>query len=119
MWGRLVNPTALIPITEPGDLRQDRVGLLVQRVLDGMSSEETRRAYSHALEMFLAFCRPGRESDALGRAGRELPGLAGRGREVVLHGRRAPGGHQSTDPGGGYGRVDVGRTRCFHQRCER
>jgi hypothetical protein len=56
MWGLRVNPTALIPATQSGDLRQDRVGHLVQRVLDGMSSEETRRAYSHALEMFLGFC---------------------------------------------------------------
>ena len=51
--------------------------------------------------------RPGRESDALGRAGRELPGLAGRGREVVLHRGGPPGGHQSSDPGGGQGRVDA------------
>jgi hypothetical protein len=61
MWGRLVNPTALIPLTEPGDLRQDRVGQLIKRVLDGVASDETRRAYSHALEMFLAFC--GREGN--------------------------------------------------------
>jgi hypothetical protein len=44
----------------PGDaawhLGQDRVGQLVKRVLDGMTSDETRRAYSHALEMFLVFC---------------------------------------------------------------
>jgi hypothetical protein len=52
----LVNPAALIPVTQPGDLRQDRVGQLVKRVLDGMTSDETRRAYSHALEMFLEFC---------------------------------------------------------------
>jgi site-specific recombinase XerD len=51
-----VNPTALVPVTQPGDLRQDRVGQLVQRVLGGVASEETRRAYGHALEMFLAFC---------------------------------------------------------------
>jgi site-specific recombinase XerD len=56
MWGLLVNPTALIPVAQPGDLRQDRVGQLVKRVLDGVASDETRRAYSHALEMFLAFC---------------------------------------------------------------
>jgi hypothetical protein len=43
-------------VTQPGDLGQDRVGQLVKRVLDGMTSDETRRAYSHALEMFLAFC---------------------------------------------------------------
>jgi hypothetical protein len=55
-WGLLVNPTALIPVAQPGDLRQDRVGQLVKRVLDGMTSEETRRAYGHALEMFLGFC---------------------------------------------------------------
>ena len=54
MWGLFANPTALIP--QPGDLGQDRVGQLVKRVLDGVSSDETRRAYSHALEMFLAFC---------------------------------------------------------------
>jgi site-specific recombinase XerC len=59
MWGRLVNPTALIPLTEPGDLRQDRVGQLIKRALDGVASDETRRAYRQALEMFLAFC--GRE----------------------------------------------------------
>ena len=51
-----MNPTALIPVTQPGDLGQDRVAQLVKRVLDGVTSEETRRAYSHALEMFLAFC---------------------------------------------------------------
>ncbi|MDX6464766.1 MAG: Phage integrase, N-terminal SAM-like domain [Acidobacteriaceae bacterium] len=51
-----MNPTALIPVKQPGDLREDRVGQLVQRVLDGVPSDETRRAYSHALEMFLAFC---------------------------------------------------------------
>jgi Phage integrase, N-terminal SAM-like domain len=56
MRGPLVNPAALIPVTQPGDLRQDRVGQLIQRVLDGVSSEETRRAYGHALEIFLAFC---------------------------------------------------------------
>ena len=54
MWGFFVNPTALIP--QPGDLGQDRVGQPVKRVLDGVTSVETRRAYSHALEMFLAFC---------------------------------------------------------------
>jgi hypothetical protein len=51
-----VNPAALIPVTQPGDLGQDRVGQLVKRVLDGVASDETRRAYRHALEMFLAFC---------------------------------------------------------------
>jgi hypothetical protein len=56
MWGRLVNPTALIPLTEPGDLRQDRVGQVIKRALDGVASDETRRAYRQALEMFLAFC---------------------------------------------------------------
>jgi hypothetical protein len=61
MWGFLVNPTALIPVTQPADLRQDRVGQLVQRVLDRLTSEETRRGYSHAPEMFLAFC--GREGN--------------------------------------------------------
>jgi hypothetical protein len=55
MWGLLVNPTALIPLTETGDLRQDRVGQLIKRVLDGLTSDETRRAYSHALEMFSRF----------------------------------------------------------------
>jgi hypothetical protein len=54
--GLLVNPTALIPVAQPGDLRQDRVGQLLKRVLDGVASDETCRAYSHALEMFLAFC---------------------------------------------------------------
>src|SRR3984957_15681738 len=108
MWGRLVNPTALIPLTEPGDLRQDRVGQLVKRVLDGVNSDETRRAYSHALDMFLEFCDREGNPDAPGRAGRELPALAGRGREVVLHGGSSPGGHQSSDPGGGPGRVDAG-----------
>ena len=56
-----MNPTALIPVKQPGDLREDRVGQLVQRVLDGVTSDETRRAYGHALEMFLAFC--GREGN--------------------------------------------------------
>jgi hypothetical protein len=56
MCGLLVNPTALIPVTQPGDLGQDRVGQLVKRVLDGLTSEESSRAYSHALEMFLGFC---------------------------------------------------------------
>jgi hypothetical protein len=51
-----VNPTALIPVKQPGDLREDRVGQLVKRVLDGVASDETRRAYRHALEMFLGFC---------------------------------------------------------------
>src|ERR1700722_15268651 len=51
-----MNPTSLVPVTQPGDLRQDRVGQLVKRVLDGIASDETRRAYSHALEMVLAFC---------------------------------------------------------------
>jgi hypothetical protein len=36
-------------------------------------------------------------ADTLGRAGLELPGVAGRGREVVLYGRSPPGGHQSSD----------------------
>ncbi len=61
MWGLLVNPTALIPLTEAGDLQQDRVGQLIKRVLDSLASDETCRAYSHALEMFLAFC--GREGN--------------------------------------------------------
>jgi site-specific recombinase XerD len=56
MWGFHVNPTALIPVAQPGDIRQDRVGQLVKRLLDRMTSDETRRAYRHALEMFLAFC---------------------------------------------------------------
>ncbi len=30
--------------------------MYLPEVLDGMTSDETRRAYSHALEMFLAFC---------------------------------------------------------------
>ncbi|MEA2538778.1 MAG: hypothetical protein QOH35_144 [Acidobacteriaceae bacterium] len=63
MWGFQVNPTALIPVAQPGDIRQDRVGQLVKRLLDGMTSDETRRAYSHALEMFLAFC--GREGNPM------------------------------------------------------
>src|SRR3984957_12613703 len=56
-----MNPTSLVPVTQPGDLRQDRVGQLVKRVLDGVASDETRRAYRHALEMFLGFC--GREGN--------------------------------------------------------
>jgi hypothetical protein len=51
-----MNPTALIPVAQSSDLEQDRVGQLVKRVLDSLTSEETRRAYSHALEMFLEFC---------------------------------------------------------------
>jgi hypothetical protein len=51
-----VNLTALVPVTQPGDLLQDRVEHLIKRVLDGVSSDETRRAYGHALELFLAFC---------------------------------------------------------------
>jgi hypothetical protein len=51
-----VSPAALIPVSQPGDLRQDRVGQLVKRVLDDVTSDETRRAYGHALEMFLGFC---------------------------------------------------------------
>jgi hypothetical protein len=51
-----VNPTALIPVTQPGDIRQDRVRQLIKRVLAGVASDETRRAYSDALEMFLTFC---------------------------------------------------------------
>jgi len=50
-------------MTQPGDLGQDRVGQLVKRVLDGVVSDETRRAYSHALQMFLAFC--GREGNPI------------------------------------------------------
>jgi hypothetical protein len=46
----------LVPVTPPGDLWQDRVGQLVKRGLGGVTSEETRRAYGHALEMFLAVC---------------------------------------------------------------
>jgi hypothetical protein len=61
MWGLLVNPTALIPLTQPGDIRQDRVRQLVKCVLEGVASHETRGAYSDALEMFLAFC--GREGN--------------------------------------------------------
>ena len=119
MWGLLVNPTALIPVTQPGDLRQDRVGQLIKRVLDGVASDETRRAYSHALEMFLGFC--GREGNPMLSAElvARLPGLARRGREVVLHRGSPLGGHQSSDPGGGHGRVDGGRNRRCHQRCER
>ena len=86
-----MNPTALILLTEPGDLGQDRVDQLIKRVLDGLTSDETRRAYGHALEMFLAFFdREG--NPTLGRVGRELPGLTRPGREVVLHGRGPPGG---------------------------
>ena len=119
MWGLLVNPTALIPVTPawrsaagPGRAagptrtgRHDLGG-------DPPRLQPRPRDVPRVL-------RPGRESDALGRAGRELPGLAGRGREVVLHGGSPPGGHQSSDPGGGPGRVDGGRDRRFHQRCER
>jgi hypothetical protein len=47
---------SLIPVKQPGDLGEDRVGQLAKRVLDGVTSDETRRAYSHALEMFLGFC---------------------------------------------------------------
>jgi hypothetical protein len=54
--GLLVNPSALIPMAQPGDIRQDLVGQLAKRVLDGMTSEETRRAYRDALTMFLEFC---------------------------------------------------------------
>jgi site-specific recombinase XerD len=62
-----VNPTALIPVKQPGDLREDRVGQLVQRVLVGVISDETRRAYGHALELFLAFCdREGKSSSTVG-----------------------------------------------------
>jgi site-specific recombinase XerD len=46
----------LVPVTQPSDLREARVGQLVKRVLYGLSSEETRRAYSHALKIFLRFC---------------------------------------------------------------
>jgi hypothetical protein len=42
-----VNPAALIPVTQLSDPRQDRVGQLVQRVLGGVASEETRRAYGY------------------------------------------------------------------------
>jgi hypothetical protein len=86
--GLLVNPAALIPVTHPGDLRQDRVGQLVKRVLGRNPSRLQPRARNVPRVL-----RPGRESDPLGRAGRELPGLAGRGREVVLYGRGPSGGH--------------------------
>ena len=118
-WGLLVNPTALIPVTQPGDLRQDRVGQLVKRVLGRRDLGRNPSRLQPCARDVPRVLRPGRESDALGRAGRELPGLAGRGREVVLHRGGPPGGHQSSDPGGGQGRVDGGRNRRFHQRCER
>lgn len=44
--------TELVPVGQP----EDRVGLLVNRVLAATTSPETRRAYGHALERFLAFC---------------------------------------------------------------
>ena len=47
----------LVPAAQPGD----RVALLVDRVLASGISPETRRAYGHALENFLAFC--GREGN--------------------------------------------------------
>jgi hypothetical protein len=58
-----VNPTALLPVprSAPDDLRQDRVGHLVQRVLGRVTSQQTRRAYGYALELFLTFC--GREGN--------------------------------------------------------
>ncbi|MDX6457181.1 MAG: hypothetical protein QOE55_878, partial [Acidobacteriaceae bacterium] len=37
MWGFLVNQAALISVTQPGDLREDRVGQLIKRVLDGVA----------------------------------------------------------------------------------
>jgi integrase len=73
-----VNPAALIPVTQPGDLRQDRVGQLIKRVLDGVASDETHRAYGHALEMFLAFC--GREGNPTLSA--ELVDITGKGNRV-------------------------------------
>jgi hypothetical protein len=54
-----VTPTSLIPVIQPGEIWHDRVGQPVKRVLDGITTDEMRRAYSHALEMFLEFC--GRE----------------------------------------------------------
>ena len=118
-WGLLVNPTALIPVTQPGDLRagpRRAAGQTGTGRRDLGRNPSRLRPRSRDVPGVL---RPGRESDALGRAGRELPGLAGRGREVVLHGGGPPGGHQSSDPGGGQGRVDAGRNRRCHQRCER
>jgi hypothetical protein len=79
MWGLPVNPTALIPVTQPGDIRQDGVRQLVKRVLDCVASDETRRAYRDALENVPRVCD------------REGTGLACRGREVVLHGGGPPG----------------------------
>jgi hypothetical protein len=50
-----VNLTALIPVVQPGDLRQDRVGQLLKRVLDGVASDETRRAYTHSAELVASY----------------------------------------------------------------
>jgi hypothetical protein len=109
-----MNPTALVPVTQPGDLGQDRVGQLVKRVLDGMTSAETRRAYSHALEMFLAFCgrkeNPTLSAELVASYRVSLVG----GREVVVHRGGPPGGHQSSDPSGGHGRVGGPRNCRFH-----
>jgi hypothetical protein len=92
-----VNPTALVPVTLPGNLREDRVGQLVKRVLAGVTSEKTRRAYRHALEMFLGLCD--REGIRCSRPSRSrATGACGRGTEVVLHGRSSSGGHYSSDP---------------------
>jgi hypothetical protein len=110
-----MNPTSLIPVAQPGDLRQDRVGQLLKRVLDGMTSDETRRAYRHALEMFLAFCdREGNPTLSAELVASYRVSLVGE-REVALYGRSPPGGHQSSDRGGGHRRVDAGRDRRIHQ----
>jgi hypothetical protein len=93
MWGFHVNPTALIPVAQPGDIRQDRVGQLVKTIIGQDDLGRNPSRLPPRPRNVPGVLRPGRESDAVGRAGGELPGLAGRGREVVLHGRRPPGGH--------------------------
>jgi hypothetical protein len=64
--------------------------------IDGAPARESRLSIQCA--SVPRILRPGRESDALGRAGRELPGLAGRGREVVLHGGSPPRPYVGTLP---------------------
>jgi hypothetical protein len=109
MWGLLLNPTALIPMAQPGDIRQDRVGQLVKGVLDGMTSEEPRGAYRHALKKFLEFC--GREGNPTLSA--EL--VAGYRVSLIGEGKSSStvGVHlaavKSSDSGSGHGRIDAGR----------
>ena len=67
---------------------------MVKRVLDGVASDETRRAYSHALEMFLAFCgREGNPTLSAELVASYRVSLVGEGKSSSTVGG-PPGGHR-------------------------